>query len=178
MSNRALSFVRLLALSSVTACCMGSASAQTATGVPVPGELVTKYLQQDIFLKPGIGFDRVRIGDSFEQVQRRWGRPESVRGTSFLGTGKAWVYGAGQNAVVIVSGGKKVKGIEIVGDVNSPLQSSDGVRFGMTPQQVTTIYGPTAADAALTTLTYANRGIKLTFKAGGLRSMYVFAANR
>lgn len=178
MSNRARSVVHWLVVSLAAASCMGTAVAQTANGVPLPGELVTRYLQQDIFLKPGIGFERVRIGDSFEQVARRWGQPESIRGTSFLGRSKAWIYGAGQDAFVIVSGGKKVNGIEVVGDFNSPFESTEGVRFGMTPQQVTTIYGSTAADATLTTLTYPGRGIKLTFKGGGLRSMYVFAATR
>ena len=49
----------------------GRASAQGAESGPVPGEIVARYLQQDLLVKPGSGFQRVHIGQNFDEVAAR-----------------------------------------------------------------------------------------------------------
>ncbi len=158
----------------VTAVSVGAQTASTSH----PAEIASRYLQQDIFVRPGIGFQRVRLGNSFVEVARTWGTPLKETRSALFGLTKTWVYNGGQDTQVVVSGGSKVDAIEVVGGVTSPYQSSEGARFGMSPHQLITIYGAPREADELSRLSYPRRGIEFAFANGALRSIKVFPPKR
>ncbi len=169
--------MRLLATAGVLmATTVGTVLAQDLT--TNPGELVTRYLQQDVFLRPGVGFQRVKLGQSFASVARTWGRPSAAGRTGLLGTRKVWSYRAGPNTNIVLSGGDRVTSIEVRGNMVSPYQSSEGIGFGTTPQQVTTVYGEADRATDIARLSYLSRGIEFSFSSGALRAMRVFPPDR
>ena len=139
----------------------------------VTPESVIRYLQQDLFVTPGMGFRKVRIGSTFEQVMQAWGNPNKSS-SSDIGAKKAWVYSVDRGSEISVSGSTKVESIEVSGSFNSPFSSIEGANFGMTPHQVISIYGKPADEGKLAKLRYPDRGIVFVFKSGALTSMRVF----
>lgn len=151
--------------------CFGTTQAQhPGPAAPITAERVMRSLQQDLFIKPGVGFRRVRVGHPFDRVARIWGNPTN-RETSLLT--KTWIYQTVDDTSVIVRGGRDVDSIQVVAGVNSEFQSVEGARFGMAPYQVVAIYGnPDKRKSNL--LSYGKRGIEFGFVRGALRSIKVF----
>ena len=100
---------------------------------PATGEVITRYLQQDIFIRPGVGFRSVQLGHSFVQVAQVWGEPVGMRRTGFFRSNRIWGYQVGPNTEVLLSGPSRVTTIEVRGTMGSAFQSTEGARFGMTP---------------------------------------------
>lgn len=136
-------------------------------------ESVIRYLHQDLFVTPGVGFQKVRIGQTFQQVALAWGNPNKAY-DSDVGSETAWVYQIGRDSEIAVTGGTRVSSIKITGTFNSPFSSTEGANFGMTPHQVIGIYGKPVGDDDLVKLRYPKKGIIFGFKSGALRSMRVF----
>ncbi len=139
-----------------------------------PGDLVLRYLRQDVFLSPGNGFQRVRIGHSFRHVAREWGQPKQKLGRGWGGKNK-WLYEAGDKTVLLVSGTDRIQSISVIGAPNSLYQSVEGARFGMTPQQVTRLYPGSGPPGQHKVLSYRRLGIEFTFANRKLKAMRVFA---
>lgn len=155
----------------------GSTIADEADAPQVTPETVIRYLQQDVFISPGIGFQKVRIGDAFDQVAKTWGNPNKAY-DSDVGSKTAWVYFLGRGSEIALSGGTKVDSIEVTGSFNSPFSSIEGASFGMTPHQVISIYGKPADEGNLSKLRYPKKGIAFGFKSGALHSIRVFPSGR
>ena len=140
----------------------------------VTPETIVRYLSQDLFLSPGVGFKRVRIGLPFVKVAQVWGVPNKGFESSETGNQVIWLYLA-RDSSISLTGGSNVKTIRIEGSLTSPFSSSEGAHFGMTPHQVISIYGPPEENVNLTRLSYPSRGIEFAFEHGGLKWMRVFS---
>lgn len=156
-------------------------SAADATAPRITAETVVRYLQQDLFLSPGIGFKRVRIGYGFDRVKATWGPANQVSGGGSTTRAKSaaddkveWTYIAGPSSQVTLYGSNKVKEIEVRGSFNSPFASKEGATFGMTPHQVISIYGPPTNPRDLTRMIYSSKGIAFGFDLGALSIIKVF----
>lgn len=167
-------FLRRIALATLMALWTGTTSADSAGGLRITPESVVRYLNQDLFISPGVGFDKVRIGHTFQQVARAWGNPNKSYDDD-LGSKTAWVYKIGRDSEIAVSGGTRVYSIEITGSFNSPFSTSQGANFGMTPHQVIGIYGKPSGSENLEKLRYPNKGITFRFKGGALQWMKVYS---
>lgn len=135
-------------------------------------EMVTDYLQQDIFLRPGVGLKKVKIGTPFEQVRRTWGQPAEAGRHRLLDN--EWVYEIAGHTRIVLIGDDSVEIMRIEGGVNSPYTTTEGASFGMPRHQLATIYGGT--DAESNKVTYAERGIGFTLERGQVSVIRVFRA--
>lgn len=140
----------------------------------VTPETIARYLSQDIFLSPGIGFKQVQLGHAFVQVAQVWGTPNKGFEDTETGSKVVWVYLA-KDSTISLTGGSSVKAIRVEGSFNSPFASSEGAHFGMTPHQVISIYGPPETNDDLTNISYPSKGIEFSFEHGGLKWMRVFS---
>ena len=131
-----------------------------STTPSITPEAVVRFLLQDSFVSPGIGFQKVKIGQTFKQVAENWGNPNKAGESSDTGYG-VWEYDAGDSKIR-VSGG-------------STVTSSVGASFGMTPQQVITIYGSPTDPSNLAKLRYPGKGIEFGFEHGALKWISVFS---
>lgn len=154
-----------------------------ATVPQITPETVVRYLQQDIFISPGIGFDKVKIGQPFAEVAAAWGVPDEASGhdpaqknAEATGTdgGIEWVYLAGRDSRITLTGGSNVNTITVEGSLSSPFASAEGANFGMTPQQVISIYGPPTTSGSLTQIDYSSQGVAFGFEHGSLKTIRVF----
>ena len=146
-----------------------------STGVlRITPESVIRYLHQDLFISPGVGFDKVRIGYTFQQVELAWGNPNKTY-DSDVGSKTAWVYEIGRDSEIAVSGGTRVTSIEILGSFNSPFSTTQGANFGMTPHQVIGIYGKPSGTEDLARLRYPEKGITFNFKSGALQRIKIYS---
>lgn len=134
-------------------------------------ELITDYLEQDIFLRPGVGLKKVRLGMSFEALRQTWGLPSRDSGGGLMDS--KWVYEVGKHTRITVSGGQSVESIRIRGGISSPYVTTEGAAFGMPRHQLATIYG--AAKRSSGALSYPHRGIGFDFEQGQVSEMRVFA---
>ena len=150
-----------------------SAVAQSTTST-IPYDYIAQYLQRDIFLQPGVGFERVQIGQSFDHVLQAWGPPQATRKRGFFRKTNEWFYGGGKDTVVSVKGKDVVSEIKIRGTFTTPFQTVDGARFGMAPHEIVSIYGRNA-DSSPANLTYADRGVGFEFADGAVSAIIVAA---
>lgn len=150
-----------------------SALAQS-TSSTIPFDHIAQYLQRDIFLQPGVGFERVQIGQSFDHVLKAWGQPQATRKRGLFRNTHEWFYGGGKDTVVSVKGKENVREIKIRGNFTTPFQTVDGARFGMAPHEIVTIYGRNA-DSSPTNLTYTSRGVGFEFVDGAVSAIIVAA---
>lgn len=137
---------------------------------PTPAELVTQYLNQDIFLIPGTGLKKVSIGSDFTEVLNVWGKPNRTKPDGL--TENVWVYEVAEHTEVILRGNIAVGSIEITGNVNSPFSTQEGAKIGMPVHQIAGIYGPTKLES--NRMTYSAIGIGFQFNQGQVISMRVF----
>lgn len=142
---------------------------------PLNTESILRYLEQDLSIQPGVGFRKVRLGQSFASVAQIWGRPSSTERSGLLKVTNKWYYRAGDTQIILV-GGKTVESIEVSGRFNSPFQTTEGARFGMSPHQVTAIYGLPNRSEGLTYFGYTHRGIEFAMQNGTVRALRVFPA--
>lgn len=133
-----------------------------------------RHLQSDLFLEEGVGFKRVRIGHSFQQVAQTWGSPQSMR-RSLLGFSKKWQYRLNQSIVITVAGGKRVVSITVLGGITTPFGTTEGARFGMTRAQIASIYGEAPGKQSNSSLSYPGRGVVFVFKNGLLHAITITA---
>jgi len=133
-------------------------------------EMVTDYLDQDIFLRPGVGLKNVKLGMPFEGVLRAWGEPASRDGGTW--TDPRLVYKVGNHTRIVLSGDDSVESIRVEGDVSSPYTTTEGASFGMAQHQLATIYG--AREARSGKVTYAKRGIGFVLTQGQVSEIRIF----
>jgi len=144
---------------------------------PYTTESILKYLEQDLAIQPAVGFKNVRLGYSFDAVAKVWGKPYKVEQFPLFGITKKWLYKAGSTTIVLV-GSKVVESIEVIGDFNSPFQTTEGIRFGTSPHQIIAVYGRPDKAKGLTLLVYTRRGIEFAMQNGNLKALRVFPAGR
>ncbi len=153
----------------------GTTIAQTAPDQPVtPADLVLHYLQQDMFLRPGNGFQRVHIGQTFDQAAKVWGKPKTAK-RGRVDKINQWVYEAGDGTVLILNGKQAINSITVAGASSSLYQSTQGARFGMTPSEVARLYPGLPPRGKVKQLSYPRLGIAFSFANGTLAAMQVFA---
>jgi hypothetical protein len=138
-----------------------------------PAELVTDYLQRDVFLRPGVGLKKVRLGMKFDDVLRAWGRPTSATRGDVSGT--RWTYRIAEHTTITLIGIGTVKTMRIAGAFNSPYVTTEGASFGMAQHQLASIYGPTGSDSG--EINYNRRGIAFVLDQGQVSEMRVFSRN-
>jgi opacity protein-like surface antigen len=137
---------------------------------PTAAELVTDYLRQDIFLRPGVGLEKVKIGTPFTQVLKVWGRPTGKGGGI---SGNEWTYQLGGSTKITLSGDSKVKTMEVTGGLSCPYVTTEGASFGMAVYQLATIYGSAPVNSG--TVTYDHRGIGFVLDHGQVSGIQLFA---
>lgn len=133
-------------------------------------EMVTDYLKQDIFLRPGVGLKKVRLGMSFKQVQQTWGKPTRTRRQVF--GENQWVYEVGDHTRIALIGDDSVESMRLEGGVASPYTTTEGASFGMAQHQLATIYGSGEADSER--VTYAKRGVGFGLDQGQVSEIRIF----
>ncbi len=152
----------------------GVSIAQTAPDQPVtPADLVLRYLQQDMFLRPGSGFQRIHIGQTFTQAAKTWGNPKRAQRKRLSKTNK-WVYEAADGTTMILNGKHTIQTITVAGASSSLYQSAQGARFGMTPAEVARLYPGPPPRGKVKQLSYPRLGISFSFTHGTLAAMQVF----
>lgn len=134
-------------------------------------EMVTDYLEQDIFLRPGAGLKKVNLGMSFEAVLQAWGEPDSRDRRNVFGN--EWTYEIGDNSRIVLSGGDSVETMRIMGDINSPYTTTEGASFGMPQHQLATIYGAREAESGK--VNYSERGVGFTLDQGQVSEIRIFS---
>lgn len=135
-------------------------------------EMVTEYLEQDIFLRPGVGLKKVRIGMSFEEVLAAWGEPTS-RGSHNLVDNK-WTYELDDDSRITLTGGGSVKTMRIQGGIGTPYTTTEGASFGMARHQIATIYGAREAQSG-EAVSYDERGIGFILDQGQVSEIRIFS---
>lgn len=155
---------------------MMTVKAQETAAPRITAETVIRYLQKDLFLSSGVGFQKVQIGHTFKRVSETWGLPTKGYESTDTGSRVVWIYRAAGSEIVL-TGTSIVKTItvRVAGSLGSPFSSSQGAQFGMTPHQVISIYGIPAEADDLTQLSYPGKGIEFGFVHGGLNWMRVFS---
>jgi len=139
-------------------------------GQSTAAEMITDYLRQDIFLRPGVGLKKVKIGMPFEQVLRTWGAPTSRERHDLIDN--KWVYEIGNHTRIALIGGNSIESMRIAGGFNSPYVTSEGASFGMAQHQLATIYG--AREAKSGRVSYEERGISFGLDGGQVSEIRVF----
>lgn len=146
--------------------CSQETSDQPNPPVDIPVEKVIRYLQSDIFVKPGLGLKKVRLGMTFRQVLEKWGKPEKSRRTGAFGRQIEWIYTAGDGTEILLSGGKMIGVISLRGKMQSSYETTEGARFGMATYSITSIYGRPREGFKDSIMDYPKRGIKFIFRNG------------
>jgi len=137
---------------------------------PSAAEMVTDYLEQDIFLRPGVGLKKVRLGMSFKQVLQTWGQPTSTRRQVF--GENHWIYEVADHTRIALIGEDSVESMRLEGGVASPYTTSEGASFGMAQHQLATIYGAGETDSGR--VTYAERGVGFGLDRGQVSEIRIF----
>lgn len=135
---------------------------------------IIQQLQRDVFVQPGRGLKRVKVGDSFSQVFKTWGVPNSSKTRGILKRTREWLYLAEDGTQLIVSGKKVVEEMIVRGSATSPYQTVEGARFGMAPYQIAAFYGTAAPEKSGERLEYPSRGVSFEFSQGALHSIDVY----
>lgn len=134
-------------------------------------EMVTDYLEQDIFLRPGVGLKKVKLGMSFEAVLQAWGEPDRRERRNVFGN--KWTYEIGDDSRIVLAGGDNVETMRILGGINSPYTTTEGASFGMPRHQIATIYG--ARETESSKVNYSERGVGFTLDQGQVSEIRIFA---
>jgi len=137
-----------------------------------------KYLQQDIFLKPGVGLKKVQIGQPVTQVIKSWGQPEKKHSAGFLGRLDQWLYhGLGNTDIIVTSLNNQVSRMSFRAHLVSPYQTTNGLQFGMAPVQVRSLFGIGQVDDN-GQISYPDKGLAVTFKEGRVQIISIFKPDR
>ena len=153
------------------------APAQTSDSSSTLPLEVIRYLERDLFIAPGIGFKRVKIGDSFDEVLNSWGKPQAQK-TALLSRKKQWYYSVNDTTVIMVEGKTTVEAITVSGGMTTPFETTEGARYGMAPYQIVTIYGAGPEGDLPGKLDYPRRGIAFDFQSGAVRTITVSAPRK
>lgn len=137
---------------------------------PSAAEIVTDYLNQDIFLRPGVGLKQVSLGMPFEQVLQTWGKPTRTDRHNLID--KKWVYEFANHTRIAVIGGDNVEAMRVQGGLDSPYVTTEGASFGMPKHQLITIYG--AVNAESDKVIYNERGVGFVLKWGQISEIRIF----
>jgi len=146
----------------------------TAATSPQRLQTLLKYLQQDIFLTPGVGLKKVKIGQPVTQVLKIWGQPGQQQSTGFLGRLHQWLYrGLGNTDIIVTSLNGQVNRLSFRAHLVSPYQTVNGLQFGMLPVQVRSLFGSgqTGDDGQLR---YPTKGLAVEFKEGRVQIITIF----
>ncbi len=133
-----------------------------------------KYLQQDIFLTPGVGLKKVRIGQPISQVIKAWGPPQQRKNSGFLGRKQQWLYqGLGNTDIIVTSLNNRVNRLSFRAHLVSPYQTINGLQFGMVSVQVRSLLGVGQAGNN-GQLLYPDKGLTIEFKEGRGQNITIF----
>ena len=141
-------------------------------------EAILGYLTQDRFIDAGTGFREVRIGHPLEHALEVWGPPRSVSSRGLLRRTHRWNYQPDEHTRVILVGRQRIEEIQIIGTLNSGLETTRGTRFGMAPYEVAAAYGPPPDQRAGAAMEFPGQGIRFEFTNGQMSRMDVFAPVR
>ena len=145
------------------------------TGGYSPSEqLLRRYLAQDIFLQPGIGLKRVKIGDNLSAILKTWDNLIAVRELGGDIPQQQLTYQAESNTRIIISGTTTVLKIAVAGGPGASYRTQRGAHFGMPLHQVRMLYRDLNEQADSTgTLGYPSQGIYFGFKSGRLVTIII-----
>ena len=159
-----LTLVLLVATFCSPVCYSQSENSQSTTPVDIPMEKIVKYLRSDIFIKPGRGLKAVKLGMSYQDVMKAWGKPDKSRRAGAFSRSIEWMYLAGDGTEILLGGGKAIGSISIRGKMHSIYETTEGARFGMPTYAITSIYGRPQEGVKENTMDYPDKGIKFHFK--------------
>jgi len=128
-------------------------------GAELPDQ-ITRYLQADVFIRPGVGFRSVHIGMPFSAVREAWGTPDRTR----RGFSRKWYYKPEAASLIVLHGNKTVQKLIVRGTPGSVFQTLEGVRFGMSPEQIRRVYGVPAGRKRNDKIRYSAQGIAFAFQ--------------
>ncbi len=174
MQMRDQFFNMALCASIVSSLLPSTAAAQAPNAPSLTGDIILGYLQRDVFLNPGRGLQKVKIGQAFTRAANTWGPPKRIK-KRMLSANQSWIYQSDDGTLLILNGEKTIERITVTGKPNSQYQTVDGVRFGMTPKDVVGFYSGPRPVGGVKRLAYPRRGIAFDFKHGKLHSIDVHA---
>jgi len=156
-----MQFTRILLILTCTFAAIAS-NAQS-TGSLTMREKMQMFLQQDAFIKPGVGFRQIRLGISFSEVLDLWGVPEKDEKSVLPGSKRHWFYKPEGASLIIISGKDTVETITVRGTPASIFQTLEGARFGIAPDRVLRIYGEPSKKPKEDLIRYPELGIEFAF---------------
>ena len=127
-----------------------------------------KIIDQTGTIIPGQGFKSIKLGDSFEKLIRTWGKPRKTDGKNTL------TYLLDRNTLIHFSGKKFVEEILVQGSISSLARVNNGIRFGMSREQVLSRFTQAPDKNKAELIRYRAAGIEFYFKAGALIGVKVF----
>lgn len=166
-----------LAVAAATVCAQGPLSAQnTGDSQPdpalqdmTPEQLVLFYLSREQVVVAGAGFVSAQVDDPLSSVLGIWGDPVSQDGSGY-------VYRPVQGLTVTFTGKDAVRTITCEGTYAAPFRTGRGARFGMSVQEVTSLYQDARGKTGSGRVEYAGLGITFVFADNALNKVVVYAA--
>jgi len=136
--------------------------------------ILREYLNRDLFVREGVGLKQVRIGQPFKTALRAWGQPRRKVDRGLLKHEQQWFYRADRDTEIMLAGGQVIERMVFRGVPSSLYQTETGVRFGMPPYQVASLYAQAGKQEQTGVLAYPGRGVRFYFENGGVRGFEVF----
>lgn len=127
-----------------------------------------RIIDQTGTIIPGQGFKSIKLGESFEQLIRKWGAPRKTDGKNTL------TYLLDRNTLIHFSGKKYIESILVQGQISSLARVNNGIRFGMSQAQVLNRFTQAPDKHKAELIRYRSAGIEFYFKAGVLIGIKVF----
>jgi len=169
--------IPLLCLTLLASSDLAAATVTAPASSPQRLQALLTYLQQDIFLTPGVGLKKVKIGQPIALVIQAWGQPLQQKSSGFVGRIQQWLYrGLGNTDIIVFSQSQRVTRLSFRARLVSPYQTVNGLQFGMQPVQVRSLLGVGQSDNGQR-LAYPKKGLAVEFKEGRVQIISIFAPN-
>ncbi|MEA3291859.1 MAG: hypothetical protein U9Q71_06095 [Pseudomonadota bacterium] len=158
----------------------GAAADNTNVPSPLAGAssvnlgMLTSALAGARYLAPGEGFAGAQLGDRLDILVSDWGRPRQLRQRGLTRRTSELSYRLDDFTLVQFRGRQRLEAISVQGLPGSAVQTVEGARFGIEPQQLVQLYGYPPKGMRKGKMEYPTRGISFAFDSNGLRAIAVY----
>lgn len=126
------------------------------------------------YLAPGEGFAGAQLGERLDILVSDWGRPQQLRHRGLTRRTSELSYQLDDFTLVQFRGRQRLEAISVQGLPGSTVQTVEGARFGIEPQQLVQLYGYPPQGMRKGKMEYPARGVSFAFERNGLRAIAVY----
>lgn len=155
----------------------GEPGSRASPGTTTLGVLATALARVRVVV-PGEGLAGARLGDRLDILASDWGKPLRVRQRGLLRRTVELTYSLDDFTVAGFRGRERLEEISLRGGPGSAVQTAEGARFGMEPQQLIQLYGRPPKGSRKGVMEYPRKGISFAFGSGGLHAMAIYPPRR